>query len=191
VNVKLATQQVFSGKFDGFAFGVARVVHDDEVAAYRERKRQDAARLDLVGVGDEGAKHPLALACRAGNLKRRQQVQEVGDKDMQDAGGTNRSIVGLPPRTTCKACLWTPHVDMDGAHTPKNGAASTGNPAQFSSLRGVRKDRMLMARPPPSWSLLPGSRQLVASIVSWKAQAFLSPRNRSTALTAGELSKME
>ena len=55
------------------------------------------ARLDLVGVGDEGAKHPLALACRAGNLKRRQQVQEVGDKDMQDAGGTNRSIVGLPP----------------------------------------------------------------------------------------------
>jgi hypothetical protein len=30
-----------------------------------------------------------------------------------------------------------------------------------------------------------------ASIVSWKAQALLSPRNRSTALTAGELSKME
>jgi hypothetical protein len=48
-----------------------------------------------------------------------------------------------------------------------------------------------MAKPPPSWSLLPGSRQLVASIVSWKAQALLSPRNRSTALTAGELSRME
>jgi hypothetical protein len=118
-------------------------------------------------------------------------VQEVGDKDMQDAGGRTGASWVFPPRTTVLSLLVDPTRRHGRAHTPKNGAASTGNPAQFSRLRGVRKDRTLMARLPPSWPLLPGSRQLVASIVSWKAQALLSPRNRSTALTAGELSKME
>ncbi|MFC6895855.1 TetR/AcrR family transcriptional regulator [Nonomuraea dietziae] len=50
-------QEVLSGEVDGFAPGVPGVVHDDEVAADRERERQGATCLDLVGVGDEGAEH--------------------------------------------------------------------------------------------------------------------------------------
>ncbi|MFI2285709.1 hypothetical protein [Nocardia beijingensis] len=76
--------KAFSSNLDDFAFGVL-VVRDDEVAADREREREDAACLDLVGTCDEGAEHllerpPLVIGTPQGVPQRRSQISPGSDR---------------------------------------------------------------------------------------------------------------